>query len=109
MFSYGLIPVASLSLILGLLQGITLSFFLVGVVDYIHKQLPDGRDATAQSLIWGLYFGIGHTIGNLLTGYLKDIVGMIRVMYYFAWMALFVLILTVIFFSLRKNILIRDR
>jgi PPP family 3-phenylpropionic acid transporter len=98
MFFYGLVPVISLALIMGVFQGVTLSFFLVGVVDYIHKQLPDGRDATAQSLIWGLYFGIGHTIGNLLTGYLKDLVGMIDVMNYFAWLALLVLIFSGLYF-----------
>jgi MFS family permease len=102
MFLYGLIPVVAIALMLGIFQGITLSFFLVGVVDFIHKQLPDGRDATAQSLIWGLYFGIGHTVGNLITGYLKDMVGMIDVMYYFAWIALSVLIFSVVFFYSRK-------
>jgi PPP family 3-phenylpropionic acid transporter len=106
MFLYGLLPVTSLALILGILQGITLSFFLVGVVDYIHKQLPDGRDATAQSLIWGLYFGIGHTVGNVLTGYLKDLIGMIGVMFYFAWLALFVMLLSAIFFASKKKKLV---
>lgn len=102
MFLYGLIPYVSLALILGIFQGITLSFFLVGVVDYIHKQLPDGRDATAQSLIWGLYFGMGHTAGNLLTGFLKDHIGMISVMYYFALIGFAVLIFSIFFFFSRK-------
>jgi MFS transporter, PPP family, 3-phenylpropionic acid transporter len=103
MFIYGFLPLTALALIMGVFQGITLSFFLVGVVDYIHRQLPDGRDATAQSLIWGLYFGIGHTVGNLLTGYLKDTVGMIGVMHYFAWLALLVLLLSGFYFALREK------
>jgi PPP family 3-phenylpropionic acid transporter len=103
MFFYGLVPVTSVALFMGAFQGISLSFFLVGVVDYIHRQLPEGRDATAQSLIWGLYFGIGHTIGNLLTGHFKDSIGMIGVMYYFAWFALLIFILSSLYFFFRRK------
>ena len=99
MFVYGAASLIPLALIMGFFQGITLSFFLVGVVDFIHKQLPDGRDATAQSLIWGLYFGIGHMAGNLLTGYFRDSIGMMGVMHYFAWFALVVFLFTGFYFA----------
>ena len=48
---YGLFPTPVVGLIVGTMQGITLPFFLVGIVDFLHKLLP-GRHATAQSLIW---------------------------------------------------------
>lgn len=98
MFSYALVPLPSVALTMGAFQGISFSFFLVGVVDFIHKQLPEGRDATAQSLIWALFFGVGHTVGNILTGYLKDTIGMIGVMYYFAWIAVMVLVFSIFYF-----------
>jgi len=103
LFIYGVIPDITLALITGALQGITLSFFLVGAVDYIHKQLPDGRNATAQSLLWGLYFGIGHMVGNLIIGILKDYVGMIGVMNYFNVFVLFIFLFTCIYFQWQKK------
>jgi MFS family permease len=77
---YGFIPNTYLALAVGALQGISLAFFLVGVVDYLHKLLPPGRHAIAQSLIWGLYIGLGLTSGNLLIGGLLDSIGMVGVM-----------------------------
>lgn len=99
MFLYGLTSDVTIALLLGTLQGISLPFFLVGVVDFIHRQFPDGRDATAQSLIWGLYFGIGHTAGNFLTGILADEHGMQGVMYIFAWFTVILLVFTWVYFN----------
>jgi oligosaccharide:H+ symporter len=104
MFAYGMKPNIILALFIGAFQGISLSFFLVGVVEYIHSQLPHGRDATAQSLIWGLYFGVGHTFGNLITGYLKDLLGMQGVMATFAWGTLLVFLLSASYFYMTARI-----
>ncbi len=103
LFIYGIIPDIFIALLTGVLQGVTLSFFLVGVVDYINKQLPDGREATALSLIWGLYFGMGHTFGNLITGILKDHAGMVGVMKYFNIFVLCLFLLTLIYFRWQKK------
>lgn len=103
MFLYGLFPSVPLGLLLGILQGITLSFFLVGVVEYIHNLLPAGRFAIAQSIIWGFYFGMGQTIGNLIIGYLKDITGMVNVMWIFGILTFSVLIAIVIHFYLSSE------
>jgi PPP family 3-phenylpropionic acid transporter len=107
LFCYGLFPNVSLGLAMGLLQGITLSFFLVAAVDYLHQLLPANRHATAQSVIWGLYFGLGHTFGNLAIGVLKDLQGMISVMIIFGIMALAVLLFTSLHFLLnsKKNLI----
>lgn len=102
LFLYGVIPDITIALITGALQGITLSFFLVGAVDYIPKRLPDGRDATAQSLLWGLYFGIGHTVGNLIVGILKDHAGMVGVMRIFSVIVLCIFLITYFYFNLIK-------
>ena len=103
MFLYGLFPSVPLGLLLGILQGITLSFFLVGVVEYIHNLLPAGRFAIAQSIIWGFYFGMGQTIGNLIIGYLKDITGMVNVMWIFGILTFSVLIAIAIHFYLSSE------
>jgi MFS transporter, PPP family, 3-phenylpropionic acid transporter len=98
LFVYALFPDITTGIIMGALQGITLSFFLVGVVDFLHKQLPAGRHATAQSILWGLYFGLGHTAGNLIIGILKDTNGMIGVMHIFAYFTLAILVTTTLDF-----------
>ena len=103
MFLYGFIPSVPLGLALGVLQGITLSFFLVGVVDYIHRLLPKGKYALAQSIIWGVYIGFGQTVGNVVIGFMKDLVGMVTVMWVFGILAFVVLIATSIYFYLYRG------
>jgi MFS transporter, PPP family, 3-phenylpropionic acid transporter len=102
LFIYGITSNIAIALTLGVLQGITLSFFLVGAVDFMHKLLPAGRHATAQSFIWGLYFGVGHTIGNLSIGVLKDLKGMAGVMNIFGYIAVAVLLITFLYFYLSR-------
>jgi PPP family 3-phenylpropionic acid transporter len=94
LFVYALFPSITVGLMMGALQGITLSFFLVGVVEFLHRHLPAGRHATAQSIIWALYFGIGNMTGNLVIGILKDSKGMVGVMQLFAFFTLVILLIT---------------
>ncbi len=103
MLLYGVLPSVPLALGLGVLQGITLSFLLVGLVKYIHQLLPEGHYALAQSIIWGIYFGIGQTLGNLGIGYLKDLTGMINIMWVFGILAGIILIATGIYFYLTST------
>jgi PPP family 3-phenylpropionic acid transporter len=99
MLLYGFIPSVTLGLALGVLQGITLSFLLVGVVSYIHQLLPEGKYAMCQSIIWGVYFGIGLSAGNVIMGYLKDMAGMTTVMWTFGILVFLTMILMVIHFK----------
>ncbi|MBN1182027.1 MAG: MFS transporter [Bacteroidales bacterium] len=94
MLLYGLFPNIELAITLGVLQGISWSFFLVGIVHHIHELLPKGMHATAQSIIWGIYLGLGQTIGNLGIGYLKDTIGMVKVM---LWFSLPIFVLMILF------------
>ncbi|MGQ1785249.1 MULTISPECIES: MFS transporter [unclassified Saccharicrinis] len=79
-FVLGYLPNVQLALAIGLLQGVSFAFFLVAAVRIIEKLMPEGQHATAQSIIWGTYIGIGQTIGNLAIGFLLDSTGMIGVM-----------------------------
>ena len=105
LFIYAFVPSIPVALTVCALQGITLSFLLVGVVDYLQSTLPKSRQATAQSLLWGLYFGLGHTIGNLVIGILKDIRGMVGVMFIFAIITSIIFLFTSLDFTLqlKKN------
>jgi PPP family 3-phenylpropionic acid transporter len=94
---YGLFPTPVIGLVVGIMQGVTLPFFLVGAVEYLHKLLP-GRHATGQSLIWGLFVGVGQTSGNLLIGSMLDQFGMVGVMQLFVPVALICLIYAVWYF-----------
>ena len=79
---YGTFPDIELAMWLAVLQGGALSFFLVGMVESISERLPEGRHATAQSLIWGIYVGVGQTTGNFMVGLLKDSHGIVHTMTY---------------------------
>lgn len=96
---YGLFPGINLALAVGLLQGISLPFFLVGAIDYLHKIMPSGQYAKIQSFMWGGYFGIGQMTGNLIIGYLIDQSGMIHVMKIFIGIAIICFLSTYIYFT----------
>ena len=100
---YGLFPSIATGLAFGALQGMTLSFFLVGIVDYMHKLLPPGRHATAQSLIWAFYQGLGQTFGNLSVGLLKDSVGMVGIMWRYGILVIIIFFLTAFYFYGRRK------
>lgn len=96
---YGFFPDVNVALLTGLLQGVSLAFFLVGAVEYIKNLMPAGQHATAQSILWGSYVGIGQTLGNLVIGFLIDRNGMIGVMQISAGIAVFSMLLTVLYFK----------
>ena len=96
---YGLFPGIGLGLIIGAFQGISLAFFLVGAVDFLKKLMPGGRHATAQSLIWGGFVGIGQMIGSLFIGFLLDTSGMVGVMKIFIGISAFCLIVSLFYFK----------
>ncbi|MBN2486427.1 MAG: MFS transporter [Bacteroidales bacterium] len=106
---YGFAPGIAVSLATGALQGISLSFFLVGAVDYLHKLTPAGRHATSQSIIWTCYSGIGQMLGNLFIGPIMDKLGMVSVMKIFTVAALFCFILTGLYFQMAKKQIISSK
>jgi PPP family 3-phenylpropionic acid transporter len=59
---YGFINVPERALIVGALHGFTISFFLVGVVDYVQNVTPSHLRTTGQALIWAFHFGGGLTL-----------------------------------------------
>lgn len=101
---YGLFPTVPIALAVGALQGISLAFFLVGVVDYLQKIIPPGQHAKAQSFIWGGYVGIGQMVGNLIIGYMIDLSGMVYVMKIFIGISALCLLITVIYFRTKREL-----
>ena len=98
MVMYGLTGNPYLAIGIGTLHGFTISFFLIGVVDYVQRQTPSHLRATGQSLIMTFHFGAGLTIGNIWIGYLKDLVGMQQVMLFQSVMAGAIVLITGLFF-----------
>ncbi len=101
---YGFFPSITTGLLMGAFQGLTLSFFLVGVVTYLHQVLPAGNHATAQTIIWSFFSGAGMTVGSLIIGYLKDKVGIIHSMTYAGYLAFGIIILVIIFLKEESSI-----
>ncbi|MFZ5942195.1 MAG: MFS transporter [Bacteroidota bacterium] len=96
---YGFITVPEVAIWVGALHGVTIAFFLVGVVEYVQAQTPDHLRTTGQALIWAFHFGAGVTVGNLILGYLRDSAGMLKAMHYLAVLAFLIFILAVFFFN----------
>lgn len=98
-FVLGYFPNINLALSIGLLQGVSFAFFLVAAVNIIEKLMPEGQHATAQSIIWGSYIGIGQTLGNLLIGPILDSTGMLGVMKIAAYVSIACVLAALFYFK----------
>ncbi len=98
MVLYGFISNPEIALIFGILHGFTISFFLVGAVQYVQSHTPPELSTTGQSMIWAFHFGAGLTFGYLIIGYLKDLMGMQKTMHVQAAFGTLVLLATMAFF-----------
>ena len=99
MILYGFIKVPEVAIFVSLLHGVTIAFFLVGVVEYVQLRTPDHLRTTGQALIYAFHFGAGVTLGNLLLGYLRDSVGMLKAMHIHGGIALIILMAAWVFFG----------
>ncbi len=84
---------------LSALHGITFAVFMISIIDILHKLIPAEWKATAQSLFYASFFGAGIGLGNLVMGYLKDIIGMQKIMYYDTIWTAFIIIAFTAFFG----------
>ncbi len=103
MVLYGLITTPEWALSLSIFHGITIAFFLIGVVEYVQARTPDHLRTTGQALIWAFHYGAGITFGNLILGYLRDTTGMLRAMHIHAVMALAILAVAMCFFRFTRE------
>ena len=95
---YGFISNPQIAIFVGVMHGFTISFFLVGAVQYVQSHTPPELSTTGQSMIWAFHFGAGLTFGYLIVGYLKDLVGMQKTMHIQAVFAFVILFVTFLFF-----------
>lgn len=100
---YGFISDPEVAIFLSIFHGITIAFFLIGVVEYVQSNTPDHLRTTGQALIWAFHFGAGVTLGNLLLGYFRDHGGMHQAMHIHAGIAAFVVGGALLFFKRTKN------
>jgi PPP family 3-phenylpropionic acid transporter len=98
MLGYGFIRDPQIAITLSVFHGITIAFFLIGVVEYVQAHTPDHLRTTGQALIWAFHFGAGVTIGNLVLGYLRDNVGMLKAMHIHSIFAAMVVSASILFF-----------
>ena len=104
MVLYGLISNPQIAVFIGILHGFTISFFLVGAVQYVQSHTPPELSTTGQSMIWAFHFGAGLTFGYLIVGYLKDLVGMQKTMHIQAIFGTLMFFATLLFFrNLKKK------
>ena len=99
MVLYGFISTPEIAIIVGILHGFTISFFLVGAVQYVQSHTPPELSTTGQSMIWAFHFGAGLTFGYLVVGFLKDLVGMQKTMHIEAVFGVIILLVTILFFK----------
>jgi PPP family 3-phenylpropionic acid transporter len=98
MLLYGLISDPRVAIFFSIFHCITIAFFLLGVVEYVHDRTPDHLRTTGQALIWAFHYGAGMTLGYLFLGYLRDATGMLKAMQIHAGLALLILVLAALFF-----------
>lgn len=103
MVLYGFTSNPYLAIMIGSLHGFTISFFLIGVVDYVQNQTPSHLRTTGQSLIWAFHFGAGLTVGNIWIGFLKDKIGMQNVMHLQSLISIVVVLIMLAFLRKKRN------
>ncbi|MFW6370404.1 MAG: MFS transporter [Bacteroidota bacterium] len=87
----------------GLLQGFTLSFFIIGVVEYVHKKVPLEWRSTGQALIWAFHFGAGYTLGHFWLGFVRNYYSMNEIMFIQAGLTFIAFLLLWWYFSTEKE------
>ncbi len=60
------------------LHALTFASFYLGSMDYLEQRTPAALRTTGQGLFSAVTFGVGHTLGNLLSGWLFEPLGMSR-------------------------------
>ncbi|MEX0987417.1 MAG: MFS transporter [Bacteroidales bacterium] len=104
MLLYGLISTPETAIYLSLFHGVTIAFFLIGVVEYVQRHTPNHLRTTGQALIWAFHFGAGVTLGNILLGYFRDNAGMHTAMHLHALLGVLVLTGAALFFRNSKGV-----
>lgn len=61
-----------IAIAIGSSHGICLALFMVSVVSYVHRFIPQEWRATGQSFIYACYFGAGLAMGNAWIGYISE-------------------------------------
>ncbi len=102
MILYGFISDPNIAIFIGILHGFTISFFLVGAVQYVQSHTPPELSTTGQSMIWAFHFGAGLTFGYLIVGYLKDLAGMQSTMHIQALFGSVIFLATFLFFRRKR-------
>ncbi len=73
--AYSIIKAPVLAMAVEATHGISFSLFLAASVHYIHQLVPRQWRATGQALLTAAFFGAGGILGNTLSGYLYDHLG----------------------------------
>jgi PPP family 3-phenylpropionic acid transporter len=60
------------------LHALTFASFYLGAMDHLEQGTPAVLRTTGQGLFSAVTFGVGHTVGNLLAGWLFEPLGMSR-------------------------------
>ena len=72
---YTLLPNGWWVLLLEPLHGFTVSCAQLAAVDFASECCPTGLEATSQTLMGALRYGIGYVIGNAVAGYVEERLG----------------------------------
>jgi MFS transporter, PPP family, 3-phenylpropionic acid transporter len=100
LFYYGMITNPITALFGGILQGITLSLFIIAVVEYIQKNTAPEWRSTGQTIMWAFHFGAGYALGNFWLGLIKHLFSMNEIMIIQSIINLFVFILAFLYFRI---------
>lgn len=100
LFFYGMVTNPVIAIFGGILQGITLSLFIISVVDYIQKNIGHEWRSTGQTIMWAFHFGAGYALGNFWIGAIKNAFSMNQIMLIQSGINLLVFLVTLLYFRL---------
>jgi MFS family permease len=103
LLAYGLNSNPWIAIAIGATHGVSMGLFILAFIVFVHQFIPPEFRATGQSFVYSFYFGGGLALGNILTGFISDQIGMQGAMLVQGSLTFLLIIITLLIFGVYKR------
>jgi MFS transporter, PPP family, 3-phenylpropionic acid transporter len=103
LLAYGINSNPWIAIAIGATHGVSMGLFILAFIVFVHQFIPPEFRATGQSFVYSFYFGGGLALGNILTGFISDQIGMQGAMLVQGSLTFLLIIITLLIFGVYKR------
>lgn len=103
LFLYSVNNNPNLVIFIEAMNGMTWTLLWVSSVEFVNKLIPAQWRTTGQSMLWAAYFGAGAVLGNILSGWMYQLMPMKQVYSTHGWIILVTAGFAIYIFFFRKT------